>query len=254
MLTDKEFLRYQRQIMLPEIGEQGQQLLLNAKVLVIGCGGLGSAVALQLAGAGVGKLVLCDDDIVEISNLHRQLSYRESDLGAAKAVALAEQVRQLNSSVNVRSVHRRMSLDSLLLEASMADLVVDCSDNFPTRQDINKACFSTKTALVSGAAIGWDGQLVYFDYKDSQAPCYHCLYPFTESSKATKCSEAGVMGANVNMIASLQSMLVMRAITEPETLNVGELIVFQGRTFTQHKFEITKDDSCAVCNKEVIHD
>ncbi|GAD91064.1 MULTISPECIES: HesA/MoeB/ThiF family protein [Vibrio] len=249
MLTDKEFVRYQRQIMLPEIGEQGQQSLLNARVLVVGCGGLGSAVALQLAGAGVGKLVLCDDDSVEISNLHRQLSYRESDLGSSKAISLANQVRQLNSSINVRSVNRRMSLDTLLLEVNMADLVVDCSDNFPTRQDINKACFSNTTPLVSGAAIGWDGQLAYFDYQGEKAPCYHCLYPFTESNQATKCSESGVMGPNVNMIASLQSMLAIRALIEPETLNAAELMVFQGRTMTQQKFEIAKDDTCAVCKK-----
>ncbi len=248
MLSDQEFLRYQRQIMLPELGENGQRLLLDAKVLIVGCGGLGSAVALQLAGAGIGKLVLCDDDSVELSNLHRQLSYRESDLGQAKAAALAGQIKQLNPSISTRSVNRRMSLDLLKIEISLADLVIDCSDNFPTRQDINRACTASHTPLVSGAAIGWDGQVAYFDGQQNSA-CYHCLYPFNESNQATKCSEAGVMGPSVNMIGSLQSMLAIRAIAEPTTLNTGELIVFSGRDMSHQKFVIEKDESCAVCSE-----
>ncbi|MEZ9706247.1 HesA/MoeB/ThiF family protein [Vibrio breoganii] len=248
MLSNQEFLRYQRQIMLPELGESGQRLLLDAKVLIVGCGGLGSAVALQLAGAGIGKLVLCDDDSVELSNLHRQLSYRESDLGQAKAKALAGQIQRLNPSISTRSVNRRMSLDLLNIEVSMADLVVDCSDNFPTRQDINKACISNQTPLVSGAAIGWDGQVAYFDGQH-QSACYHCLYPFSKSNQATKCSDTGVMGPSVNMIGSLQSMLALRAIIEPETLNTGELMVFNGREMSHQKFAIEKDESCAVCSE-----
>ncbi|CAM3130394.1 HesA/MoeB/ThiF family protein [Vibrio rarus] len=248
MLTDKEFIRYQRQIMLPEIAEVGQKSLIESSVLIIGCGGLGCAVAMQLAGAGVGKLVLCDDDVLEESNLHRQLSYRESDLGQPKSEALAKHVRQLNSMVSVRSVNRRMKFDSLMLEASMADLVVDCTDNFATRQQINKACLAKKTPLVSGAAIGWDGQLVYFDYQDN-GPCYHCLYPFTEDSEGGKCSESGVMGPNVNMIASLQSMYAIQALVKPEMIQAGQLMVFDGRTLTQHKFDIAKDDACNICKK-----
>ncbi|OBT12898.1 molybdopterin-synthase adenylyltransferase MoeB [Vibrio sp. UCD-FRSSP16_10] len=251
MLSDQEFIRYQRQVMLPEIGEQGQRCLLDSVVLIVGCGGLGSAVALQLAGAGVGKLVLCDDDVVEISNLHRQLSYRESDIGTAKSIALFKQIADLNPMVSVRTVNRRMALDSLLIEVGLADLVIDCSDNFPTRQDINKACLLKKKPLVSGAAIGWDGQLAFFNYQDN-TPCYHCLYPFTESSASTKCSESGVMGPNVNMIGSLQSMLAIRALVEPKTLKPGELITFNGRTMTQNKFEFVQDEACDVCRKEMI--
>lgn len=251
MLSDQDFRRYQRQVMLPEIGESGQSKLLNARVLVVGCGGLGSAVALQLAGSGVGNLVLCDFDEVELSNLHRQLGYRESDVGTSKTLALQAQIRNLNSGIKTRCVNRKMDLTSLSIEVQLADLVIDCSDNFPTRQEINRACLSTTTPLVSGAAMGWDGQLTYFDYHQG-SPCYHCLYPISEDIPEAQCRNGGVAGPNVNMIGSLQALVALKVLSSDDLVCSGELTVFKGRELTFEKFEYSKDESCTVCsNKEI---
>jgi sulfur carrier protein ThiS adenylyltransferase len=250
MLSDQNFRRYQRQVMLPEIGEGGQSKLLKARVLVVGCGGLGSAVALQLAGSGVGNLVLCDFDEVELSNLHRQLSYRESDVGCSKTLALQAQIGSLNSGIKTRCVNRKMDLTSLSIEAQLADLVIDCSDNFPTRQQINRACLTTGTPLVSGAAVGWNGQLTYFNYRPN-SPCYHCLYPIDEDMPQTQCRDGGVAGPNVNMIGSLQALLALKVLVGDGDDYSGQLTVFNGREFTFDKFTYSKDESCSVCsNKE----
>ncbi|GAM65926.1 sulfur carrier protein adenylyltransferase thiF [Vibrio ishigakensis] len=253
MLTDQEFMRYQRQIMLPEFGEVGQSALRNAKVLVIGCGGLGHAVATQLAASGVGSLVLFDFDKIELSNLHRQTSYRESDVGQFKSEALKRLIEERNSGTRVRCVNRKADLNLLRLELPQADLVVDCTDNFSIRHQVNQACVEHNCPLVSGAAIGWDGQLVYFSNQHNSA-CYSCLYPSTQDIEARNCSEAGVLGANVNAIAHLQAMLAIRSITEPHTIESGALTLFDGRAFRFSTFQIDKDTGCSICsNKEKAH-
>ncbi|MFA0123802.1 ThiF family adenylyltransferase, partial [Vibrio sp. 10N.261.48.A2] len=178
MLSDFEFIRYQRQIALPEVGEQGQRNLLNSHVLIIGCGGLGNAAALYLAASGVGKIVLVDDDCVDSSNLQRQVAFRENQLGSPKVEALKQQLSELNGRSQVRTINQRMSESQLELEVMLADLVLDCTDNFESRQQVNQACFSAKTPLISGSAIGWKGQFIVFDYQN-QKGCYHCLFPFS---------------------------------------------------------------------------
>ncbi|WP_029848391.1 ThiF family adenylyltransferase, partial [Vibrio parahaemolyticus] len=145
MLTDQEFIRYQRQVSLPEIGESGQARLGQSHVLLIGCGGLGSAASLYLAAAGVGKLVVIDDDRVDSSNLQRQVIYREGDIELAKTEAMAQQLRHLNSLIQVRTITKRLDQAQLLLEVMLADVVLDCSDNLPTRQQINQVCYEQNT-------------------------------------------------------------------------------------------------------------
>lgn len=253
MLTDYEFLRYQRQIMLPEFGEVGQSALSSARVLVIGCGGLGHAVANQLSASGIGNLVLIDFDKVELSNLHRQTSYRESDIGSFKSEALKLIIEERNKNTRVRCVNRKADINLLRLEVPQADLVVDCTDNFAIRHEINRVCVEQNCPLVSGAAIGWDGQLAYFK-NDSVSACYSCLYPSTQDTNTRNCSEAGVLGANVNVIAHLQAMLAIRAIAEPDTLEPGSFTLFDGRAFKFSSFQIDKDSSCAICStKEKAH-
>lgn len=165
MLSDKQFLRYQRQVALPEIAEVGQERLSKSHVLIIGCGGLGSAASLYLASAGVGKLVVVDNDEVDSSNLQRQIIYREQDLQVAKTEATVKQLTELNSMVQVRALNKRLDKAQLQLEVMLADVVLDCTDNMPTRQLINQVCFEQNTPLISAAAIGWQGQFAVFDYQ-----------------------------------------------------------------------------------------
>ncbi|WP_261816294.1 HesA/MoeB/ThiF family protein [Vibrio gallicus] len=247
MLTDSQFSRYQRQVMLPEVGDMGQSKLLASKVLVIGCGGLGHSVATQLAASGVGHLVICDYDQIELSNLHRQITYTEQDIGEYKSVALKKAIHSLNSDVRVRSVNRKVDTLLLGLEIAQADLVVDCTDNFQIRHKINAVCVETNTPLVSGAAIGWDGQIVYFA-NDAHSSCYSCLYPDSKDAEAKNCSESGVLGPNVNAIAHLQALMSIRVLIEPQTLNSGVLTLFDGRAFKFTNFQIDKDNHCAICS------
>ena len=250
MLTDEQFLRYQRQISLPEIGEAGQLSLINSHVLMIGCGGLGCSVALYLAGSGVGKIVISDDDKVEESNLARQVAYRQLQLGESKTDALAQQIKQLNPSVSVRKLAKRLDVSQLKLEASIADIVIDCTDNFKSRQLVNKACFDTKTPLVSAAAIGWQGQLAVFDYA-KDGGCYRCLYPFDKSNQAQKCIDSGIVGPVVGTMGNLQALAAIQKLaTGNFKLKSHVLHLFDGLSFSWKQFDIPKDVSCSVCKSE----
>lgn len=246
-MNDQQFQRYQRQIMVPEVGESGQDKLLVSKVLLIGCGGLGSAAALYLAGAGVGSMVVADGDIVESSNLQRQIIYRETDLGKNKASATSEQLKQLNPHIKVRSVQTFLEASQLNLEVMMADVVLDCSDNFPTRQAINKACHSAKTPLISGSAIGWVGQLMTFDFSHSLTPCYRCAVPYQENSAGLKCSESGVIGPVVGMVGNLQAIEAIKLITGNGSLKPSTFNLFDGQTLSWQRFNIARDVACPVC-------
>lgn len=249
-MNDQQFQRYQRQIMVPEVGEAGQDKLIGSKVLLIGCGGLGSAAALYLAGAGVGSMVVADGDTVESSNLQRQIIYRETDLGVNKALATAQQLKQLNPNIKVRSVQKFLEAEQLNLEVMMADVVLDCSDNFPTRQAINLACHQAKTPLVSGSAIGWIGQLMTFDFSTSPTPCYRCAVPYQENSAGLKCSESGVIGPIVGMLGNLQAVETIKLLTGNSNLKPSTLNLFDGQTLSWQKFNIAKDNACPVCGEK----
>ena len=251
MLNDKEFLRYQRQVSLPEVGESGQVQLGQSHVLVIGCGGLGSAACLYLASAGVGKLVVVDDDIVESSNLQRQVIYREQDLGSPKTHATAKQLSELNPMVQVRTINKRLEPSQLSLEVMLADVVLDCSDDMSTRQLINKTCFEQSTPLISAAAIGWQGQFAVFDYSHSRqaAACYRCLYPFDELIQTQKCSESGVAGPVVGTMGNYQALAAIQKLATGEFLfKTSELHLFDGLKMQWQKLAISKDSSCQVCS------
>ncbi|MGO2508745.1 MAG: HesA/MoeB/ThiF family protein [Vibrio hibernica] len=252
-MNDLQFQRYQRQIMVPEVGESGQALLLASKILIVGCGGLGSSVALYLASAGVGQLVVADGDCVESSNLQRQVIYREFDIGVNKAKATVNQIKQLNSSNKVRSVESFLENDRLNLEVMMADVVLDCSDNFPTRQAVNKACVESGTPLISGSAIGWVGQLMTFDFRQSKQPCYHCAVPYQDDSAGLKCSENGVIGPVVGTLGNLQALEAIKLITQNAKLKPNVLNLFDGQSLTWQKFNISVDPSCPICSHLSTH-
>lgn len=266
MLSDKEFIRYSRQVAIPEIGLDGQVAIKQARVLVIGCGGLGCQVALQLAGAGVGHLVLVDDDQVDLSNLHRQITYRETDLQQPKVQALSQQIDQLNPWVQCRTVNRRMSDQQLAIEISMADIVVDGSDNFATRKQVNKLCYQQQKALISAAVTGWGGFCSRFNFhwlasRGSQ-PCYQCLTGDPEDNQARNCQSVGVVGSVVSTIASVQSLMTLQVIlgNEEAALPGSEsgswVHQFDGLTMQWQRYWFTTDPSCHVCcdTSEAIHE
>ncbi|MGR5066651.1 HesA/MoeB/ThiF family protein [Photobacterium sp. DNB22_13_2] len=249
MLSDQEFLRYNRQIMLPQIGEAGQQSLANAQVLLVGAGGLGSAAALYLAGAGIGNLVIADDDTVDSSNLQRQVVYRDSDQGKAKAEMAAEQLQALNPYIRIRAVKARLADQRLAMEVSLADVVLDCSDNLETRYAVNQACFNAKTPLISGAAIRWQGQLMAFDFRQGKGPCYHCLFPRQAGAvdEPQNCSNSGIAGPVVGTVGNLQALETIKLLTSAGEVGFGSLRQFDGLTMGWQAFQLPTDRSCPVC-------
>lgn len=249
-LNDQNFLRYQRQIALNDIGESGQLVLLNSHILIIGCGGLGCAASTYLAAAGIGRLVICDSDSVEISNLPRQLAYRESDLGKSKVEALAEQIKAINHACRVRTIGKRMDDQQLAMEVLLADIVLDCSDNFATRLQLNRVCYGQRRTLISGAAIGWKGQFAAYQYSCDSA-CYQCLVsPAQLPDEATvRCSDAGVVGAVVGTIGCMQAASAIAHITNPlARAKPTELVQFDGKAMSFTTMTIAKDCTCAICS------
>lgn len=237
--------RYRRQIVLREVGVNGQAVLRDSSVLIIGLGGLGSAASLYLAGAGIGRLVLADRDRVEPSNLHRQILYRTEDLGRAKTAAAIERLAALNGE-GVYEVHEG-KLDAKILDqlAASADVVLDCTDNFPTRFAINAACVRARKPLVSGAAIRFEGQLAVFDARLKEAPCYACLFP-DEGEAAETCEEAGVLGPVVGTIGSLQALAAMKLLLGRGD-DVNRLQIWNALTMDWRRSDIRKDPHCKVC-------
>ncbi|MCW8348848.1 HesA/MoeB/ThiF family protein [Vibrio sp. ZSDZ65] len=248
MVLDNQFQRYVRQISVPEIAERGQERLLSSHVLVIGCGGLGTAASLYLAGAGIGRLVIADQDIVELSNLPRQIAYRQDDVGASKVTALRQQLLARNDDVSIRTVKTFLSGAQLKLEVSLADIVIDCSDNLPTRHAINQACYETKTNLVSGAAIGWNGQLTVFGFASQpSAPCYRCLYPFDDLSAPIDCSSSGVVGPVVGMIGVYSALEAIKIASGRVQSITPTIKMFDGFNGHWQSLKLQHDPECRVC-------
>ena len=224
MLSDEELLRYSRQILMPAFDVAGQRRLKAAHVLVVGAGGLGCPVALYLGAAGIGRLTLVDDDVVELANLQRQVAFIQDDLGQSKAEVLAARVRRINPGIEVRAHPVRLDGPALTEAVAAADLVVDCSDNFATRFALNRACVGARVPLVSGAAIRGEGQLSVFDVRLAHSPCYHCLYP-EQGNEDLTCSEAGVIAPVVGLVGSAQAMEAIKVISGVGEPLVGRLLL-----------------------------
>ncbi|WP_318470049.1 HesA/MoeB/ThiF family protein [Photobacterium leiognathi] len=250
-LSDTAFIRYNRQIMLEEMGEQGQLALNNAKVLIVGAGGLGSAAAMYLAAAGVGLLVIADDDEVDSSNLQRQVIYRETDVLLNKAQAACDQLLALNPLVRTRAVKAKLAGFQLEMEVQQADIVLDCSDNWATRYAVNQACYQHQTPLIAGASIGWRGQLLAFDFRQI-SPCYQCVFPLSTetSSQDQNCRSNGVMGPVVGTIGTLQALNAIKAIAGVGEVGFGLLQQFNGLTGKWQQVSIDTDSGCPVCGQQ----
>jgi len=247
-LTDQELLRYSRQIMLPKFDVAGQQALKNSRVLIVGLGGLGSPVALYLAAAGVGFLVLADNDEVDVSNLQRQIVHDEHNIGMSKVESAAESLRQLNPNITIQTQAVRLDGEALLRALRQIDLVVDCTDNFSSRFEINRACVAVKVPLVSGAAIRMEGQVSVFDNRNKDAPCYQCLYSEVSDEQLT-CSESGVMAPLVGIIGSMQAMEAIKLLSGLGQTLMGRLLLLDAMSMQWRSLKLKKDPACPCCSK-----
>lgn len=239
-----DFMRYGRQVVLREVGVNGQQLLRDSTALIIGVGGLGSVASLYLAGAGIGRLLISDRDRVELSNLQRQIVYRQADVGRAKIEAAADTLRAFNADCEVELLPGPLEGDALLAAVHQADVVLDCSDNFPTRFAVNAACVRARKPLVSGAAIRMEGQLAVFDLRRG-GPCYACLYPNAGDAQET-CEEAGVLGPVVGTVGALQALAAIKLLVGIGS-DAGHLHLWDAMAMSWRKLKIKSDDACVVC-------
>ncbi len=244
-MNDDQLLRYSRQIMLPQIDIEGQERLLAANVLIVGLGGLGSPVALYLAAAGVGHLILADHDTVEQSNLQRQIAHHNSSVGLSKVESAAASIRALNPDTRITPIRERMAGASLQRAIDGADLVIDGTDNFTVRYEINDACFASGKPLVSGAAIRAEGQVAVFDPRVADAPCYRCLYPSGDDA-ALNCSENGVAAPLVGIIGSVQAMEAWKLITGAGTPLVGYVLYLDAMAMEWHKLRLRRNPACPI--------
>lgn len=246
-MTDEQLLRYSRHILLDEIGIEGQQRLLEARAVVIGAGGLGSPAALYLGSAGVGELVLVDDDDVDLTNLQRQIAHSLERVGQPKVESARQAVHALNPEVLVRTFRRRA--DAALLDELLpgTDVVLDCSDNYATRQLINAACVRHGVPLVSGAAIRFDAQVSVFDTRHPDSPCYACVFAPDTAPEETRCSTLGVFSPLVGIIGSLQAAEALKLLTGAGPSLAGRLLMLDARTMEWNQMRLSRQPGCSVC-------
>jgi adenylyltransferase/sulfurtransferase len=244
-MNDDQLLRYSRQIMLPSIGIEGQERLLDARVLMVGLGGLGSPAAMYLAAAGVGTLVLVDFDQVDLTNLQRQIVHTTARIGELKVESARETLHALNPECRVETLAKQLDEVTLKQQIEAADLVLDGTDNFATRFAINKACYETETPLVSGAAIRMEGQITVFTGEPG-GPCYHCLYP-DEGEMDETCSANGVLAPLVGVIGSLQAIEAIKQLTGAGNTLHGRLLLLDALEMEWRALRLTADPACPVC-------
>jgi len=243
----EDFGRYSRQVILREVGVHGQQLLRDSAVLVIGLGGLGSVAGLYLAGAGIGRLLIADRDRVEPSNLQRQVLYRGEDIGRPKTEAARERLAALDPSVRIEAFEGRLEPARLKAMVEAADVVLDCTDNFPTRFAINAACVRARKPLVSGAAIRFEGQLAVFDARRGDGACYACLFPQAGEGQET-CEEAGILGPVAGTVGSLQALAALKLLIG-RSEDVNRLRIWNALDMSWRTVTIARDPQCRVCGR-----
>ena len=246
-MTDDQLLRYSRHLLLDEIGVEGQQRLLAGHALVIGAGGLGSPVALYLGTAGVGRITLVDDDDVDLTNLQRQIAHDRSRLGQPKAESAAQSVRRINPDPRLQALVRRAD-DALLDEwVPRADVVLDCSDNFRTRHAVNAACARHGRPLVSGAALGFDGQVSVYDTRQPDAPCYACIFPPEAAFEEQACATMGVFAPLVGIVGAVQAAEALKLLAGAGQSLAGRLLMLDGRRMSWDELRIGRQPQCPVC-------
>ena len=243
-MKDRDFMRYSRQILLEDIAIEGQQKLLASRVLIVGLGGLGTPAALYLAGAGVGTLVLADDDEVHLSNLQRQILFTTEDINQPKAHVTRQRLNQLNPDIELVALQTRLSGEDLQCEVALADVVLDCTDNMATRQAINAACVAQNTPLITASAVGFGGQIMVLTPPWAQG-CYRCLWP-DDVEPERNCRTAGIVGPVVGVMGTLQALEAIKLLSGIETPS-GELRLFDGKTSQWRSFALRRASGCPVC-------
>ncbi len=251
-LTDYQRQRYTRQILLPSFGFDGQEQLVASTVLVLGVGGLGCAAAQYLCTAGVGDLILVDDDSVELSNLHRQVLHGEADIGRLKVESARDSLLCLNPAASIEIMAERLDDAAMLSKIDASDLVLDCSDNLDTRRQLNRLCYRAQTPLVSGAAIRFEGQVAVYTMQES-TPCYECLSQrFGEQQLS--CVESGVLAPLVGIVGSLQALEAIKLLSGAGTVPVGKLMLFDGAYSQWQTFQLEQWPDCPVCGRSTTTD
>jgi len=246
-VTDDQLLRYSRHILLPQIGIDGQENIVKARALVVGAGGLGSPAALYLASAGVGTLVLADGDTVDLTNLQRQILHRSDAIGVAKPESGKRTLGQINPECRVVALSERLSGERLEQEVALADVVLDCCDNFATRHAVNRACVKYRKPLVSGAAIRFDGQVAVFDSRRDDAPCYHCLFPEAQDVEEVRCAVMGVFAPLTGIIGAVQAAEALKLLIGCGTSLAGRLLLLDGLGMEWREIRVPRDPACEVC-------
>ena len=248
-MTDDELLRYSRHILLNEIGIEGQERIMGGHALVVGAGGLGSPVALYLGSAGVGHITVVDDDVVDMTNLQRQIAHTMQRVGQPKVESVRQAIADINPLVQVTPVQARADAALLDTLVAQADVVLDCSDNFATRHLINAACVQHKKPLVSGAAIRFDGQICVYDPRDARSPCYACIFPQDATLEETRCATMGVFAPLVGIIGSMQAAQALMLLSGAGQPLTGRLLMLDGRAMAFQEVQLARQASCKVCGQ-----
>ena len=246
-MNDNQLLRYSRHILLDELGIEGQQRLLASQALVIGAGGLGSPVALYLGTAGVGRITLVDHDTVDLTNLQRQIAHDMSRIGQPKAASAAQSIADINPEIIVVALQERADATRLAELVATADVVIDCSDNFATRHAVNAACVAHRKPLVSGAAIGFDGQISVYDTRQPESPCYACLFPPDAAFEEARCATMGVFAPLVGIIGSMQAAEALKLLAGTGSSLAGRLQMLDARSMEWTEIRTVRSPDCSVC-------
>jgi molybdopterin/thiamine biosynthesis adenylyltransferase len=246
-MNDNQLLRYSRHILLPKIGYEGQEKLTKSHVLIVGAGGLGSPAALYCAASGVGKLTICDFDVVDLTNLQRQIIHTTQSVGINKAISAQQTIYEINPDVIVQAIQQKSSEAEFKALAENADVVIDCSDNFATRYALNRVCLLLKKPLVSGAAIGFEGQISVFDFRHENSPCYHCLFPDTGEETDLRCATNGVFAPLVGMIGTAQAAEALKLIIGIGESLQGRLLLLDALGMEWRAIKLVRDPACAIC-------
>ncbi|WP_299015113.1 molybdopterin-synthase adenylyltransferase MoeB [uncultured Photobacterium sp.] len=244
-LTDAEMLRYNRQIILKQFDFDGQEALKASSMLILGAGGLGCASTQYLAAAGTGKLTLVDDDKVEVSNLQRQVLHNDNTVGMLKVESAKQALTMINPNTQVETVAKRLTDDELLPLIEQHTLVLDCSDNVETRNQLNRLCYQTKTPLISGAAIRMEGQISVYTYQDNE-PCYQCLSALF-GQQALTCVEAGIMSPVVGIVGAVQAMEAIKVVAGMGQPLIGKILMLDAMSMNWREMKLSKQPSCSVC-------
>ena len=247
-MNDQQLLRYSRHILLPQIEYDGQATLINSHALIIGAGGLGSPVALYMAASGVGTLTICDFDAVDLTNLQRQVIHTTASIGINKALSAQASIHAINPDITVNTITRKSTEAEFAELIKAADVVIDCSDNFKTRYMLNKLCVEHKKPLVSGAAIGFEGQITVYDMRHDTSPCYHCLFPDLGDDSEMRCADNGVFAPLVGMIGTAQAAEAIKLLLSLGESLQGRLLLLDVLDMQWRTITLKKDIACTVCS------